>query len=179
MAKERFSSPRQFCIRCWNIAGALQRPYGMHRNSYTPILPTVNAIYWRESSDTLTCQKPLLRSMVEKYQAPTRDSMVSGHLGIGYESFFVRAFRHLKSIQNLKVPSFFHTSMTALHQGDWEGCMAPPSNISWMCWCTSSASCGAILLNLSLNSSSCLGSSSITCSVASVQPISFFSRQKI
>ena len=118
MAKERFSSPRQFCIRCSNITGMLQRPYGMHRNSYIPILPTVNAIYWQESSDTLTCQKPLLRSMVEKYQAPTRDSMVSRNLGIRYESFFVRAFRCLKSMHNLKVPSFFCTSTIALHQGD-------------------------------------------------------------
>ena len=115
MVKERFSSPRQFCIRHWNVAGALQKPYGMHRNSYTPMLPTINAIYWRESSDTLTCQKLLLRSMVEKYRAPTKDSMVSWQLGIGYESFLVWAFRHLKSIQNLKVPSFFHTSMMALH----------------------------------------------------------------
>ena len=133
MVKERFSSLRQFCIRCWNITWALQWLYGMHRNLYTPILPTVNAIYWQESSETLTCQKPLLRSMVEKYRAPTKDSMVSGHLGIGYESFFVWAFRCLKSIQNLKVPSFFRTSTMSLHQGDLEGHMAPQSNISWMC----------------------------------------------
>ena len=105
--------------------------------------------------------------------------MVSRHLGIGYESFFVLAFRHLKSMQNLKVPSFFHTSTTALHQGDCEGHMAPPSNISCMCWHTSSTSCCAILLDLSLNGSSCSGSSSMKCSVALVQPISFFSKQKI
>ena len=66
MANERLSSPKQFCIRCWKVAGALQRPYCMRRNSYTPILPTVNAVYWQDSSDTLTCLKPLLRSMVEK-----------------------------------------------------------------------------------------------------------------
>ena len=89
MAKERFNSSKQFCIKCWNVASTLQRLYGMCKNSYTPILPTVNAVYWRESSDTFTCQKLLLRSMVEKYRAPTRDSMVSGHLGIRYESFFV------------------------------------------------------------------------------------------
>ena len=134
----------------------------MRRNSYTPILLTVNAVYWRESSDTLTCQKPLLRYMVEKYQAPTNDSMVSGHLGIGYESFFVWAFRFLKSMQNLRVPSFFLTSTMALHHGDWEGHTAPPSSISWMCWCTSPTSCSAILLNLSLNGSSCSRSNSIT-----------------
>ena len=96
MAKERFSSPRQFCIRCWNIAGALQKLYDMHRNLYTPILLTVNAVYYQESSDTLTCQKLLLRSMVKKYLAPTKDSIVSGHLGIGYESFFIWAFRCLE-----------------------------------------------------------------------------------
>ena len=66
MVNERLSSPKQFCIRHWKVARALQRPYGMQRNSYTPMLPTVNAVYWRDSSDTLTCQKLLLRSMVEK-----------------------------------------------------------------------------------------------------------------
>ena len=66
MANERLSSPKQFCIRHWKVAGALQRLYGMHRNLYTPRLPTVNAVYWQDSSDTLTCQTLLLRSMVEK-----------------------------------------------------------------------------------------------------------------
>ena len=82
-------------------------------------------------------------------------------------------------MQNLKVPSFFHTITTALHQGDWEGHIAPPSSISWMCCRTSSTSCGAILLNLSLKGSSCSGSSSMTCLVASVPPISFLSRLKM
>ena len=82
-------------------------------------------------------------------------------------------------MQNLKVPSFFHASTTALHQGDWEGHIALPSSISWMCCCTSSTLCGTILLNLSLKGSSCSGSSSMMCSVASVQPISFLSRLKM
>ena len=140
IVNERFSSLRQFCLRCWNIARVLQRLYGMHTNLYTPILLTVNAVYWQESSETFTCQKPLLRSMVEKYFAPTRDCIISSHLGIGYESFFVWVFRCLKSMQDLRVPSFFHTSMTALHHGDWVGHMAPPSSISWMCCHTSSTS---------------------------------------
>ena len=30
-------------------AGALQRPYGIQRNSYTPMLSSVEAVYYRES----------------------------------------------------------------------------------------------------------------------------------
>ena len=128
---------------------------------------------------TNTMNSGVTRSMVEKYWAPTNDSMVSGHLRIGYEYFFMRAFRHLKSMQNLRVSSFFLTSTMALHHSNWDGCMAPLSSISWMCWCTSSTSCGTILLNLSLNGSSCFGTSSMMCSIASMQPILFFSKQKM
>ena len=35
-----------------------------------------------------------------------------------------------------KRPIFFLTSTTALHQGNWEGRIAPPSSISWIPWRT-------------------------------------------
>ena len=150
---------------------------GILRNSYMPILSTVNAVYWQDSSDILTCQNPLLRSMVEKYLVPTKDSIVSRPLAIGYESFFILAFNRQKSMQNHRVPSFFCTNTMALHQGDCDGLIAPPSHISCTCHRTSSTSCGAIQRNLSLKGSSCTGNNSITCSAASVTPISPSSRQ--
>ena len=67
----------------WNVAGALQSPYGILKNSYTPILPTVKAVYCWESLAILTCQKPDFKSIVEKNRVPTMDSMVSCILGQG------------------------------------------------------------------------------------------------
>ena len=81
-----------------------------------------------------------------------------------------------KSIQNLKVPSFFHTNTTALHQGEVDDQIAPPSSISCKCWHTSSIKGGAILWNLSLKGS--LFVNLMTCLVVSVHPISFFSNEK-
>ena len=95
-----------------------------------PMLHTLNAVYWWDSSDIFTCQNPLLRSMVEKYLVPPKDSIVSRPLGIGYEYFFVLVFNLQKSMQNRKEPSFFHTSTMALHQGDCNGLITPPSSIS-------------------------------------------------
>ena len=80
-------------------------------------------------------------------------------------------------MQNCKVPPFFCTNMMALHQGDCDGLIAPPSSISCTCYHTSSTSCGAIRQTLSLKGSSCPGNNSITCSAASVTPISPSSRQ--
>ena len=65
----------------------------------------------------------------------------------------MRSFSHRKSIQNRRVPSFFLTSMTALHHGELEGQIAPLSSISWMCSLTSSIKGGAICQNCSLNGS--------------------------
>ena len=56
-----------------------------------------------------------------------------------------------------------------------EGWMAPPSNISWMCWQTSSPRGGVMHLNHSLNSSS--SRSLMMCSVISVHPISLGSKE--
>ena len=134
-------------------------------------------MYYWESLAILTCQKPDFKSMVEKNPAPTMDSMVSCIRGRGYTSFLVWLFSQRKSMQNRRPPSFFHTRTTALHQGDWDGRIAPLSSISWMCSLTSSTSGGAICRNLSLNGS--VSNSSITCSAVSVHPISFCSNEKI
>ena len=67
----------------WNVARALQSLYGILRNSYTPMLPTVKAVYCWESLAIFTCQKPDFRSIVEKNWAPTMDSMVSCIRGRG------------------------------------------------------------------------------------------------
>ena len=58
-------------------------PYGMQRKSYTPMLPTVKAVYWWAFSNIFICQKLLCRSMQEKWRAPTILSMVSCILGGG------------------------------------------------------------------------------------------------
>ena len=161
----------------WNVAGALHNPYGIRRNSYTPKLLTVKAVYCRDFSDIRTCQNPDFRSILEKNRAPTMDSMVSYIRGRGNESFLVLVFNFRKSMQNRRVPSFFLTRTMALHQGDFEGQIAPPSNMSCRFSQTSSSRGGAIPRNLSLNGLSSI--SSMMYSAVSVQPISFFSREKI
>ena len=80
-------------------------------------------------------------------------------------------------MQNRRVLSFFLTRTMALHQGDFEGRIVPPSNMSCRYSWTSSNRGGAIHLNLSLNGLSSI--SSMMCSTMSVQPISFLSREKI
>ena len=75
--------PRQFCMSLWNIAGALHNPYGILRNSYTPRLPTVKAVYCRDFSDIRTCQNPDFKSMLGKNLAPTMDSSGLLHPGQG------------------------------------------------------------------------------------------------
>ena len=73
-----------------------------------------------------------------------------------------------KSMQNCRLPSFFCTNTTALHQALWLGLIAPDSNISCRWFWTSSTNGGGIHLNHSLK-----GVSSITfilCSMEWVQP---------
>ena len=161
----------------WNVTGALQSPYGILRNSYTPMLPTIKAVYCWESLAILTCQKLNFRSIVEKNRAPTIDSMVSCIRGRGYASFLVQLFSLQKSMQNQRPPSFLHTKTTASHHRDWDGQIAPPFNISCRCSHTSSTSGGTIQWKCALKGS--ISSSSITCSAASVQPILFGSSEKI
>ena len=85
----------------WNVAGALHSPYSIWRNSYTPKLPTVKAVYCRDFSDIRTCQNPDFRSILEKNRAPTMDSMVSCIWGRGNESFLILAFNFRKSCRTL------------------------------------------------------------------------------
>ena len=55
--------------------------------------------------------------------------------------------------------------------------MAPLSSIYWICCCTSSTNGGAMRWNLSLNGS--WSSNLISCSVTSVHPISWGSKEKM
>ena len=82
-----------------------------------------------------------------------------------------------KSTQKRNVPSFFLPNTTALHHGDWLGCIAPAFNISWSEACTSSSSSGGIHLNCSLNG--LLLVIWISCLTALVQPSSLPSSAKI
>ena len=73
-------------------------------------------------------------------------------------------------MQKCKLPSFFLTSTTALHQALWLDLMAPDSNISFRWFLTSSTIGGGIHLKHSLN-----GVSSVTfmvCLVKWVHPSS-------
>ena len=159
----------------WNVTGALQSPYSILRNSYTPILPTVKAVYCWESLAILTCEKPDFKSIVEKKRAPTMDSMVSCIRGRGYASFLVRLFSWQKLMQNLRLPIFFSHKDYRVAPGGLRGAYRAP--ISWMCSLTSSTSGGAIHRNLSLKG--LVSNNSITCSAISVHPISFCSNEKI
>ena len=161
----------------WNIAGVLHNPYSIRRNSYMPRLPTVKAVYCWDFSDIRPCQNPDFRSILEKNRAPTMDSMVSYMRGRGNESFLVLEFNFRKSIQNRRVPSFFRTRTMALHQGDLDGQIAPPSSMSCRFSRTSSSRGGAICQNRSLKGLSSINS--MMCSAVSVQPISFLSSEKM
>ena len=89
----------------------------------------------------------------------------------------MQAFRHWKSIQKCKLPSFFHTNTMALHHAHWLGLMAPDSNISFKWFLTSSTNGSGICLNRSLK-----GLSSVTfiiCSLEWVQPNSAGSNENM
>ena len=81
----------------------------------------------------------------------------------------MQAFRWQNSMQNHRLPSFFFTNTTSLHQALWLGQIAPDSSISHRWFPTSSNNSWGIHLNHSLK-----GVSSITfimCSVELVSPI--------
>ena len=84
------------------------------------------------------------------------------------ESFFVQAFRQHKSMQKCRLPSFFCTSTTVLHQAPWLGLMALDSNISLRWFLTFSTIGSGICLNSSLKG--VLSVTFIVCSVEWVQP---------
>ena len=76
-----------------------------------------------------TCQYPDAKSSVEKYLLPFKASRHSSIRGKGYTSFIVASFSLRKSMQNLRVPSFFLTKRIGDPQGDFEGRIWPPSSI--------------------------------------------------
>ena len=78
--------------------------------------------------------------------------------------------------QNQRDPSFFHTSTTALHQGDWLGQIAPASSMSLSDAQTSSSKGGGMCLKHSLKGSSSLRQ--ISCLMALVHPSSSGSSAK-
>ena len=89
----------------------------------------------------------------------------------------MQAFRWQKLIQNHKLPSFFCTNITELHQALWLGLVAPDSNISCRWFLTSSTNGRGIHLNCSLK-----GVSSVTfivCSMEWVQPNSTGSNENM
>ena len=82
----------------------------------------------------------------------------------------MQAFRQQKSIQNCRLPSFFCTNTTVLHQALWLGLIVPDSNISCRWFQTSSTNGRGIHLNCSLKGVSSVPF--IMCSVEWVQHIS-------
>ena len=87
------------------------------------------------------CQKPDLKSIDEKWAAPAMLSKASWMWGRGYESFLICTLRCLKSTQKGRVPSFFLTSTTALHHGNWLRGIAPASSISRSACCSPTRIC--------------------------------------
>ena len=137
----------------------------------------VKAVYCWDFSTILTCQNPLLKSIMEKCAAPAVLSNASWICSKGYESFSVCTLSLQKSMQKHSDSSFFLTNTTALHHRDWLGHITPVSSISRSKVCTSSKSVGGMCLNRSLNGS--LSVMWISCSIVLVQPSSFPSNVKM
>ena len=108
---------------------------------------------------------------------PTILSSASCMCNSGYESFLVHALSLQKSMQKRRVLFFFCTNTTALHHGDWLGCIAPMSSMSLSEVHTSSKSSGGMHLNCPLKGSLLL--MRISCSIALMQPSSFPSSMKM
>ena len=79
------------------------------------------AVLGISSSFILICQNPESRSKLLNSREPASISSVSSILGNGYLSGTVILFSFLKSVQNLKVPSFFLASVTGAENGDRDG----------------------------------------------------------
>ena len=117
--QEMCRSPKQVSISLWNVAGAFANPNGIWSLSQNPRGPTVNAVNFLLSSSIFTCQYPVFKSREVKIWAPFKQSSVSSMYGRLYASLLVHEFSLCRSIQNLKLPSFFHTSTTVLPKGYW------------------------------------------------------------
>ena len=161
----KFNSPIQFCISCWKVAGTLQSPKAFYHTHRTLGYP-----WWKQC--TASMPRPSWSAKIQ-ISDPGRKSgqcllsslapLVFGVMGRNpslYEHSSIR-----KLMQKCKPPSFFLTSMTALHQALWLGLMVHlDSNISLRWSLTSSTIGGGIHLNHSLN-----GVSSVTFMVCSVE----------
>ena len=131
----------------------------------------MKAVYCWDSGAILTCQNPLLNSIVEKCMASAILSRASCIYSSGYKSFFVHALSLRKSTQKHSVPSFSQTNTTVLHHGDWLGHISPTSSMSLSEACTSSRSGGGMHQNHSLRGSLLL--MQISCSITLMHPSSF------
>ena len=94
-----------------------------------------------------------------------------------YKCFFMCVLSLQKSMQKHSDPSFFLTSTTTLHHGDWLGLISPESSISQSEAHISSKSGGGVHLNHSLNSSPSI--MQISSFIALVQPSLFPSSTKM
>ena len=72
-----------------------------------PTSSTVNTVNGLLSSSISTCQYPDFRSSEENHSEPCKLSSVSSIWGSKYASLMVWLFSFLRSIQNLRLPSFF------------------------------------------------------------------------
>ena len=77
-----------------------------------------------------TCQYPDLKSNSEKYFAQIRVSIVSSICGSVYASLIMRLLSFLKSMQNLREPSFFLANTLLEEKGFSDGLIASTSNLS-------------------------------------------------
>ena len=92
----------------------------------------MNAINGLLSSYILTCQYPDFRLREENQWESCKLSSVLLIWGSEYASLMVQLFSFLRSIQNLRLPSFFWTRTTALAHGLCDFQIAPISSISLM-----------------------------------------------
>ena len=104
-------------IRHWNVAGALVKPKGICTHSQNPKGPMVNAVRGQLVSVSSTCQYSDCKSRLVKMVAPSKQSKESSILGRLYASLIVLLLSFLRSIQNLRPPSFLQTRTTALAHG--------------------------------------------------------------
>ena len=74
----------------------------------------MNAVSGLLSSSILTCQYPDFRSRAENHWVPCRLSRVLSIWGSKYASFTVQLLSFLRSMLNLRLPSFFQTRTTVL-----------------------------------------------------------------
>ena len=84
----------------------------------------VNAVRGQLASVSSTSQYPDCKSRLVKMVAPSKQSKESSILGRVCTSLMVLLLSFLRSIQNLKLPSFFQTNTIGLAHGLVDHCMA-------------------------------------------------------